>query len=90
LQSCIKETILSALGRYIALGILESKSFSGQNGSHTTYLSSPNGFKGKLDAIYEQFVGILGLNKEELGLWGERITGAVEKSLVVTMARSKL
>ena len=43
-----------------------------------------------LDAIFEQFVGIYRLSKEELGLWGERISGAVEKSLVVTMARSKL
>ena len=90
LQSCIKETILSALSRYVALGILESKSYSGQNGSHTTFLSSPNAVKGKLDAIFEQFVGIYRLSKEELGLWGERISGAVEKSLVVTMARSKL
>jgi hypothetical protein len=52
LQSCFKETISTALGRFVRLGLLEQKNFTTQSGSRTSFVSSPVSNKPQIDSYY--------------------------------------
>jgi hypothetical protein len=91
LNSCIKETIYSAIGRYTVLGLIQSKTYNSTAGSHTTFISSSTQSKPLIEKVVEDFTGIYILSTEDFSLWGERISLAVEKSLVVkSYERAKL
>ena len=90
LQSCLKETISTALSRFVSLNLLVSKSHPVQNGGHTTYINSPIANKPKIDDVISKLMAFKDLGEEEFSLWGERISQAVEDSLVVFMSMGKL
>lgn len=50
LQSCLKETITTALSRMVSLNLLVSKNYPVQNGGQQTYVSSPIANKAKIEA----------------------------------------
>jgi len=50
LQSCLKETITTALSRMVSLHLLVSKNYPVQNGGQQTYVSSPIANKAKIEA----------------------------------------
>lgn len=83
LNSCVKETIYSAIGRYISLGLIQTKSYSATNGSQTTFLSSSVDARPVVDKTFDLLTTVYKLSKTDLNLWGESISIAVESSLVV-------
>jgi hypothetical protein len=52
LQSCFKETIATALGRFVRLGLLDQKNFTTQSGSRTSFVSSPVTNKQFIETYY--------------------------------------
>lgn len=94
LQSCFKETISTALGRFVRLGLLEQKKHTTQSGSKTSFVSSPISNKQLIETYYQKLMAAKGISMEELGVWGERVSKAVEQGLIVHMtdayAKAKL
>ena len=85
LQSCFKETIATALGRFVRLGLLEQKNLTTQSGSRTSFVSSPISNKPLIESYYQKLMTAKGISMEELGVWGERVSKAVEHGLIVHM-----
>lgn len=86
LSSCLKETIQTALRRYVTLGVLEKKSHTKQNGGIQTYYTSRQENKKKIEDLTRKQVLAKAISNEEFMLWSDRIEQAVEQALVITQS----
>lgn len=85
LSSCLKETIQTALNRYVSLGVLEKRSHTKQNGGIQTFYTSKQENKKKIEELTRKQVLAKAISNEEFLIWGDRIEQAVEQSLVITV-----
>lgn len=65
LQSCLKETIMTALSRYYKMGLVDQKTFQAQNGARTTYYSSMLANKTKLQETINTLLEFKCLQSDE-------------------------
>jgi hypothetical protein len=72
------------------MAFLEQKNYTTQDGSRTTFVLSPISKKFEIEQFYQKLMAAKGISKEEFELWGERVSKAVEQSLVVHMTYAKL
>lgn len=90
LQSCLKETITTGLSRFVKLALLDSKSHPNQNGGRTNYVQSAIANKPQIEAMINKLLEFKSLSEEEFSIWGERISEAVENSLIVYISAARL
>jgi len=77
---------MTALGRFVFLGLLVEKVNNNQNGSEVVYVLCPLEKKAKVNYYFNKLADAAQHDKLELETIGERIGAAVERSLVVHLS----
>lgn len=90
LQSCFRETIITALSRFVRLGLITSSTYTQANGAHSTFITCAQAKKEAIEKQLNQLTEFKGINDEELIIWNDRVIEAIENARVVFLSMAKL